>query len=251
MELNRKPFQGLTNVIRFNWHFYAFSLFSLITLFLIREMYSPLMQFIITSLILIIAFIILFSLIVSFYVYDLSNLYKMEWLKGRKGGTVLNVNAGFDEVSKLIMKIMGQVELINCDFYDPTKHTEVSIKRARKAYPPDPRSISVTTGKLPFDNESFDVLIAFLSVHEIRDSNERANFFKELNRVLKPSGEIIVTEHLRDFNNFLAYNIGFFHFHSKRTWLDTFKSTGLFVNEEVRTSGFITTYILKKNGDTP
>ncbi len=38
------------------------------------------------------------------------------------------------------------------------------------------------------------------------------SFFNELNRVLKPNGQIVVTEHLRDLNNFLAYNIGFFHF---------------------------------------
>ena len=58
----------------------------------------------------------------------------------------------------------------------------------------------------------------------------------------------IVTEHLRNTINFLAYNIGFFHFHAKATWLKTFESAGFRVTEEIKISAFITTFTLDKNG---
>lgn len=92
------------------------------------------------------------------------------------------------------------------------KHTEVSIKRARKVYPPFSNTTSVQTNYLPFADETFDLTVAILSAHEIRNEEERILFFKELNRITESSGEIIITEHLRDFNNFMAYTIGFFTF---------------------------------------
>ncbi len=66
--------------------------------------------------------------------------------------------------------------------------------------------------------------------------------------MLAKTGKIIVTEHLQDRANFLAYNIGFFHFHSRTTWLNTFQSAGLNVADEIKVTPFITTFILDKNG---
>ena len=43
---------------------------------------------------------------------------------------------------------------------------------------------------------------------------ERTLFFKELHRILKREGELVIVEHLRDLPNFLAYTIGFFHYWS-------------------------------------
>jgi hypothetical protein len=66
-----------------------------------------------------------------------------------------------------------------------------------------------------------------------------------MKRVLKLNGKIIVTEHLRDFPNFLAYTIGFFHFHSKKTWKKTFQEADLKVSEEIKITPFLTTFILE------
>ena len=63
------------------------------------------------------------------------------------------------------------------DFYEPQKHTEVSIKRARKAYPPSPDTKHVKSTLLPLADKSVDNLFVIFSAHEIRDSNERISFF--------------------------------------------------------------------------
>jgi len=84
------------------------------------------------------------------------------------------------------------------------------------------------------------------SAHEIRHLNERDIFFAELKRVLKNKGNIVITEHLRDLPNMLAYNIGFFHFMSGALWRNTFKKSGLVVCEEFNFTPFITTFILAK-----
>lgn len=250
MEINRKPFQGVTNIIRFNGHMFIFAgVFILGLIFLIPILPHYIQPFILVLTLL--AFItIILSLAISYYVYDLSNLYKLRWIPDMRNENILNVNAGFDETSDIIKTKCPSCNLSICDFYDPEKHTEVSIKRARKAYPPREETIKVSTDQLPFPDQSFGLSLAILSAHEVRDESERIAFFKELNRVTKPSGSICVMEHLRDVNNFLAYNLRAFHFHSRSSWLRTFEKAGLSIESELKITPFITTFILKKNGDS-
>jgi ubiquinone/menaquinone biosynthesis C-methylase UbiE len=169
----------------------------------------------------------------------------MDELSMIKPDSIMNVNAGFDETSDLLVQKYPDASLRVLDFYDPDKHTEISIQRARNAYPPFPGTLSIETNKIPLKDQSVDAIFAILSAHEIRDKNERILFFQELNRTLKENGSIIVTEHLRDIPNFLAYTIGFFHFHSKRTWLKTFQAAGLKVNEEIKITSFLNVFVLK------
>lgn len=247
----RKPFQGVFNIIRFNWHFYVISLAFLLLLVIFYSYLNEPFRLVSAALFFGIILTNFITLVVSFYVYDLSDLYKFKWtndLRIQKNGGIVNINAGFDETSELLKSKFKNSQLIVFDFYDPTKHTEISIKRARKAYPPYPNTQQVTTNCLPLADNSADKVFAILSAHEIRNEEERKIFFTEIKRALKPDGQIIVIEHLRDLANFLAYNIGFFHFHSKYSWLKTFDSSGLKVKKEIKTTPFITTFILEKNG---
>jgi ubiquinone/menaquinone biosynthesis C-methylase UbiE len=251
MELKRKPFQGVFNIIRFNWHFYLVAGLVLISLIAFKHHLPEIAEPFAFWLVTLAALTVIVSLIVSFYVYDISDLYQFNWLSNANKKVILNINAGFDETSRIIKNKFPDSDLTICDFYAPLKHTEISIKRARKAYPPFENTIQVSTDILPFSNHTFDYALAILSAHEIRNEKERIEFFKELNRITKPAGQIFVTEHLRDFNNFMAYTIGFFHFHSKSSWLQTFEQANLTVKREIKTTPFITTFILEKNGNTP
>jgi|SRR5690606_4861702 len=248
MELKRKPIQGVSNIIRFNWHFYLMAFFVFVILFLLKNQFSPQIQTLLNVGIAVAILTLIISLLVSYYVYDLSDLYQLKWIENANDKKILNINAGFDETSEIITNKFPQADLTICDFYNPKKHTEISIKRARRAYPPNPKTITVSTDKLPFSENTFDQSFAILSAHEIRNENERVLFFKELNRVTK--GQIFVTEHLRDFNNFMAYTIGVFHFHSRQAWLKTFRQANLTVTKEIKTTPFITTFVLDKNGNT-
>ncbi|MEO6135516.1 MAG: methyltransferase domain-containing protein [Ginsengibacter sp.] len=249
----RKPFQGTWNIIRFNWHFYTLSIAAIVVLFLLSKSTNATVS---TASFILLFFVIaltLVSLAVSSYVYDFSNLYTLDWLDKihfSDKEKIVNIHAGFDETSELIQNKFPYAELLVFDFYDPVKHPEVSIKRARMAYPPYPNTQPISTNHLPLMDDSTDRIFNILSAHEIRNDMERVNFFKELKRVLNSSGQIIVTEHLRDVFNFFAYNIGFFHFHSRATWLRTFQQSELQVVKEIKITPFITTFILKNNGTT-
>lgn len=250
MEVTRKPLQGVSNIIRFNWHFYLIAFIAFTLLYLFQSSIPGQFKLFILAISIVALLTIIISLVVSYYIYDFSNLYSLNWLPNSKFNKVLNINAGFDETSQIIRGKFPNCELTICDFYDKEKHTEVSLKRARVAYPPVVGTIQVSTTNLPFNDNEFDYSLAILSAHEIRDKSERVQFFSELKRVTKPNGRIFVTEHLRDFTNFFAYTIGFFHFHSKSTWKETFTLADLSIERELKTTPFITTFMLKKNGDT-
>lgn len=251
--LTRKPFQGVTNIIRFNWHFYIIALVTIIILFLVKSMAPPAGNLVATIFIFLIITSTIVSLTASWFIYDHSNLYSINWLNNLNIGEenrLININAGFDETSAILEEKYPHSNLQVFDFYNPQKHTEISIERARKAYPAFPGTRVISTNNISLQRESADYFFLILAAHEIRNDEERIYFFKQIANALTINGRIIVTEHLRDINNFIAYNIGFFHFFSKKNWKKTFTNADLLIDAEIKITPFISTFILKKNGST-
>lgn len=247
----RTPFQGLRNVVRFNWPYYGASAAALIVFGLIAVFSTGRERWIAIAGLVISVLAPLISLIVTIYVYDLSGFYELKWLDSfsvPNFGKVLNINAGFDETSELLTKKFPEAELTACDFYDPHRHTEKSIARARRAYPPFEGTKAITTSELPFETGSIDAAFAIMSVHEIRDAAERESFFREVHRTLTNDGKLIVVEHLRDPANVLAYTFGAWHFHSRPEWLKDFKNTGFALKQEKKLTPFVTAFFLEKDG---
>lgn len=249
MEGIRKPFQGVSNIIRFNWHFYLIAFAVLTGSLIVAGLLPPALKPVVYVLCSLIALSMIFSLAVSYYIYDASGLYKMNWLSvidSTNPQQLINIHAGFDETSALICQRYREADLAVFDFYDPQKHTEVSIRRARAAYPPWPGTNSVTTSKIPVGDLSADVVLLIFAAHEIRNKEERINFFIELRRILRHDGKILVVEHLRDLPNFMAFNIGFFHFYPSRTWCEVFQQAGLSITQIKSINPFVKLFLIAK-----
>jgi hypothetical protein len=263
--LSRKPLQGVSNIVKFNWHFYVLALAVILGLVLVNQFVSPntglfnLLSWLAISFVLASTII---SLLASFYIYDVSNLYQLYWIDllevlpqhpsqitqkiDSKTANIVNINAGFDETSALIAHKYREANLQVFDFYNPQTHTEISIERARKAYPPYPNTQLISTKALPLQNNTVDLFCNILAAHEIRNTAERIAFFEQQKQKIRAEGKIIVVEHLRDLPNFLAYQIGFLHFYSKKTWLQTFESAGLEVCKEIKLTPFLSVFVLGK-----
>ncbi len=241
--------QGVGNIIRFNWHFFLIASGGIVMLLLAANYLSSLLQVLALLMAAGIFLTIIVSLAVSYYVYDHSPLYALNWLPAATAGPrahIVNIHAGFDETSALLAKKYPHAALSVFDFYDPRLHTEVSIRRARKAYPPYPGTQSISTTHIPLAANTVDHIYLVLAAHEIRRDVERIEFFQQLASALQPDGSITVVEHLRDINNLLAYNLGAFHFLSRHTWLKTFTLAGLRIDKEFSLTPFIAIYTLKK-----
>jgi len=131
----RRPLQGVFNIIRFNRHFYIMAVNIDVLLICLGEfmpgVYYPYLLFFAFLLIL----TVLTTLAVSWYVYDHSGIYNLDWLDDTGIQNMVNINAGFDETSALLAEKYPNAKLTVFDFYDPVLHTEISIARAREAYP--------------------------------------------------------------------------------------------------------------------
>lgn len=247
----RSSYQGVWNIIRFNWPFYALSALAVTVMFSAAVYTSGWVALVFSIALGMAVLATAVSLAVSFYVYDLSGLYELKWLNRvsvPQGGTTVNFNAGFDETSELLRERFPEAEMIVYDFYDPAKHTEASIARARKAYPPFPGTRSVSAAAIPLADGSAANVFAIMSAHEIRDASDRDAFFSEIARCLADGGNVVVVEHLRDLANAFAYNVGALHFHSRKAWLKNFANSGMRLESEIKLTPFVTAFFLKKDG---
>ncbi len=246
MEIKRKKFQGVLNILSFNRHFYIIGLAILALVIISKVMFQwP------ESLFLIIVILFLYNLvmplIISAYVYDFSDYYKLNWLKDfsiAKLDTkqIININAGFDETSFTIKDYFYNADLKVFDFYNVKQHTEPAIVRARKVSLGYPNTKQIDTSHIPLNDKSTDLIFLLSAVHEIRSHKEKILFLSECHRVCKPDGRLIIVEHLRDFPNFLAFSIGFTHFFSQKIWKNTLKSAGFTKITETKFTPFMSIF---------
>lgn len=250
MEIKRRKFQGVLNILSFNRQFYVFGLLVLGLIMLFQYVFNWEFELV---LLIIVGFLygLLAPLLVSAYVYDFSKFYEFNWLNDlqlnkNNSLNIVNINAGFDETSFILKNKFQQSNLKVFDFYDESKHKEQAIKRARKVSLVYPNTQRINTNAIPINENTVDILFLFSSVHEIRNNKEKIVFFNECRRVLKHNGKIVIVEHLRDLPNFLAFSIGFTHFFSQKAWKKVFKKTNLKLKEEIKFTPFMSVFILNK-----
>lgn len=246
MEINRKPFQGVLNILSFNRHFYVFGILTLLVM-LVCFYILNLPDYLSWTLIIGFSYGLIMPLIVSAYVYDFSGYYDFNWLKkinlkDSKENLILNINAGFDETSFIIKKCFPNSELQVFDFYNAKQHTEPAIVRARKVSAIYPNTKQIISNIISLQDISVDYIFLLSAAHEIRNYSEKVQFLNECQRVLKPNGKIIMVEHLRDLPNFAAFTIGFTHFFSKKTWKKAFSDAGFSSFDEKKFTPFMSIF---------
>lgn len=246
MEIKRRKFRGVLNILSFNRHFYVFGLLALaliITSYVLFNWPAVLFWIIIAAFL----YGLIMPLLVSAYVYDFSGYYTFNWLKNYhledSGSTqIVNINAGFDETSFIIKSIFPQADLKVFDFYNAERHTEPAIIRARKVSLVYPNTQQITSNAIPLKDHSADLIFLLSAVHEIRSQEEKVQFLKECHRICKKTGQVIMVEHLRDFPNFLAFSVGFTHFFSKRVWKKAFVQAGFSSFTETKFTPFMSIF---------
>jgi len=246
MEIKRKKFQGVLNILSFNRHFYVVGLIILAIIItgLVVLKLPTLWTWIVAG-----AFFygLIMPLIVSAYVYDFSGYYDFNWLKtleltDSKPKQLVNINAGFDETSFILKNNFPEADLKVFDFYNAKQHTEPAIVRARKVSLVYPNTQQINADEIPLNDKSVDILFLLSAAHEIRSHKEKVAFLKECNRICKSNGKVITVEHLRDVPNFFAFSIGFTHFFSRSTWGKAFKEAGFSSFEETKFTPFMSIF---------
>jgi SAM-dependent methyltransferase len=246
MEVKRRNFQGVLNILSFNRHFYVAGVVALALTIgskFIFNWHNGLFSLVI----LVFIYGLTMPLFVSAYIYDFSGFYNFDWLKTMKIEDTkekfnLNINAGFDETSFILESILPNSKLQAYDFYNANQHTEQAIIRARKVSLVYPNTQQIKSNSIPLNDNSVDNIFLLSAIHEIRIHEEKVHFLKECRRVCKPNGNVIMVEHLRDFPNFVAFTIGFTHFFSRATLKKAFEEAGFTSFKETKFTPFMSIF---------
>jgi SAM-dependent methyltransferase len=250
----RTRFQGVAQIVRFNWPFYAGSALLLMAALWVGWVVQlpGLARGLWTVGITMPAGWLISSLAVAHYIYDRNSIYDGRWIERSLHAVPqywVTFHAGLDEFSAVLRKQFPNSKGMVIDFFDAVEMTERSIQRARDYAMDGPTSIHVNFRALPMPNEEFDALFVFFAAHELRRPKSRTVFFRELRRVMRPNGQLILLEHLRDWPNFFAFGPGSFHFHSRASWLRALRFAGLAVAEEFKFTPFLRAFVVEKAPD--
>lgn len=237
--------KGVSQIVLFNWPFYALALAAGLIAWLIRPALPEAFQVWIELGVLFGGVSVILTLLASWYVYDLCDLYSFDYLSAASPKRIANIHAGFDETTPALKTKYPNAIVDIFDFYDPEKHTEASIRRARANYPAIAGTVAIESSHIPVGEHTYDAIFLIFAAHEIREDAERIAFFKELRLVTKPTGCVYVVEHLRDWNNALVYSIGCLHFHSENTWQKTFDVSGWQIVERTHANPLVVSYKLQ------
>lgn len=255
LKAHRKPLEGVSNIVKFNWPYYAFAA-AFVMAFCLSGLYIPLAYlwylWPLQIPLLLIGNWLWISLFVSFIVYDASGLYRFAWLLDEitiPPRQILNIHAGFDETSKGLQVLFPEAKIQVFDFYSPKRSTELSIARARAANAHTKSglpAVSVDITGWDLADNSQDLVHVFMSAHELRKAADREALFREIHRVLKPDGQLVIVEHVRDMANFIAFGPGFFHFYPRSEWLRVARECGFHVRNEKTIEIFVRVFYLCK-----
>ncbi|QJR36389.1 class I SAM-dependent methyltransferase [Gemmatimonas groenlandica] len=246
----RGPFDGVWNIVRFNWPTFTVTL--LLVLVLLGGavvVTAPVWRVVLAVAAAGLAAGTFVSLAVSHVIYDRSDLYRFAWLTRINGDRTPNAavfcQTGFDESSALLRARTPNTHWTLLDHYDPARMTEPSIQRARRHCPPAHGTVAAPHNAWPTAPQQADLVIGMLAVHELRHCDERAAWFREAARTLRPGGRVVVVEHLRDMANLLAFGPGVLHFHSTSTWRRSWERAQLRVHSEFRITPWVAVVVLE------
>ena len=246
---SRRPYQGVAQILKFNWRFYLTTAAIIAVVFLLVPFLSNPGRTVLLLGAVPALFWMASSLLVSHYLYDRFPLYDLNWVRSVLSRTPrrwINVHCGLDETSALLSALFQDATGQVVDIFDPLVMTETSIAEARRASQHTAPSTSMQYYSLAFADESFDAAFCIFAAHELRRHDQRARFFGEIARTLTADGEFILMEHLRNWPNFLAFGPGFLHFFSQCAWRKTASDAGLTVRTELSMTPFVRAYVLRR-----
>jgi phosphoethanolamine N-methyltransferase len=107
-----------------------------------------------------------------------------------EGKTVLDIGVGLGGPACLLVEVFGAKQVIGIDVEEPVLERAAATVESHGLS--DRITLKrVTRGKLPFDDESFDVVFSKDSIIHIPD---KSALFEEIHRVLKPGGWVVISD---------------------------------------------------------
>ena len=167
--------------------------------------------------------------------YSVDNYYRFSQLKQSdiKDKRILDIGCGYGWCT-LLLKDAGAKHVVG------TEITEADLSTAKAHIGDDRISVEVASAiELPFEDNSFDTIVSWEVLEHIPKNTEE-NMFREVQRVLKPSGTFYMsTPHRHPVSNLLdpAWMLFGHHRHYSKQQLRSYAKQAKLKPEQVGTVG--------------
>lgn len=124
------------------------------------------------------------------------NLYLDQWMFEQAAGVInpakkikiLDLGCGYGRLSRQLLKAFPKAETVGVDI------SPNYIKLYNQDLRPRGRALKVDIRKLPFKNNSFDVVVMMATLMYVVDKSDQKKVMQEIFRVLKTDGKFIFIE---------------------------------------------------------
>jgi SAM-dependent methyltransferase len=251
-QLRSAPFAGTLTIVQMNWPRYVLAGVIVVTTAMpIAFDLPPAIRVALWSAASLALFWVIMSVVGAHIVYDRSDLFTWRWMRDVLEVAPtrwINIHAGLNSLPRpIISRLFPKATGLSVDIFDPTEMTEASIHRARVALPMDPHSLPGRFDHLPIYCGDADVAFIILAAHELRRDESRLALFRELHRVVRAGGTVVLVEHVRNLANFIAFGPGAFHFFSRRNWMRAATAGGFDLTRELSFLPLVHAFILRRS----
>jgi len=153
-------------------------------------------------------------------------------LKIKGGERVLDAGCGRGFFCNLIAKKLDKGKVVGIDIADKIISSKDVLKLATENAAIEGVSdktefVKADVLSLPFKKNTFEIVVC-ISVLEYLDWKKECGIaLKEIKRILKPDGKLLLFEMIRSFRGFLIYNPFFFYkLKTKKQWINIVKNEG-------------------------
>jgi ubiquinone/menaquinone biosynthesis C-methylase UbiE len=253
--LSNHQYSGMMAILLYNWSIFAgMALFSTVTIgagLMLPSLWGWL--FLISGLV--VLGMLSMILLASFVVYDWGEQHEYDRLAELgnldEANVVVDITCGKLRGTRGFLAHFTGGHYFLIDIYDADKMPDHALERARAMEPSliTKQRIFRRAGqsdRLPLPHNWADVVYCSFSLHELHNSADRQAILSECSRMLKPKGRLLIAEHGRDWQNFIAFGPGMFSFFSPKVWKNHFEQAGLVIKHHEKWRGLVNLWVLEQ-----
>lgn len=165
--------------------------------------------------------------------------------------TFVHVGMGSRRTAQQLSRRLTSGRVLALDIYNPQQAPGAALARARLAVqpaPPDPRLrwLDGTIQLLPLPDRSTSVVTADGTFGALWQHGDRVLLAREIHRILRPEGWMVIAEPVRTQRNWLVRGTGALRLEPVSYWRQLFNSCGLHVVREHDVDGLVHYFVLER-----
>jgi ubiquinone/menaquinone biosynthesis C-methylase UbiE len=160
------------------------------------------------------------------------------------GDQLAMIDLGLRQQAILLSRSLTTGKITVVDVYNPQLTTDSALAHARREAPPaktDPRLVWYDGhfNLLPLPDASVEAVFMFQVLSEFNQHGDRQVLLREVRRILKPSGRLLITEQSASWLNWLLVRHGGANLQPVEYWQDLLQGAGFDILRQEQIQGLL------------